>query len=744
MHTVLANLAAFTPRLLVRFAHYRAGMPDAESVAGVDLSSGGAGRIELVENAWNYRLQMDAVAGRADAIDLTLTIQHCAGYGARGVAAGLALELGRWSRDVYVLAPGSVYAGNRFDVRDGLAYPPMVAESELRQDGPPLASRSIAHLRSDAAASRFSLRAGEMTTPCLGLHDPASGTGLLLLFGSHSEVGETAVALEESADRGSAVIRLLAPGVREHQRNSTDPKLDRFDSGHQWNHGHRATIRARLFVFACADVPALFTRFAEVRRDLAGATVPPQRLPFSAAFAVVGGKHLRENWNPATERFETSVDTEGRPGRFQLGWCGGFLNTMPLLRAGDVEARQRVMRALDRFLVPASHMACGLWIDQWDGSKPAPDFRRDWTLIRRQGDALFSIAKHIAVLRRHDPAWRVPPAWEASLRREAEALLQVWRRHGALGQWIDAKTGVILLGDSSSGALVPAALALAGEVLGERSWLAPALAMGERFARRELTQGYTNGGPGDALQVPDSESAFSLVETCATLHALTGDVRWAAWGSQAADQACSWVMTRDHPMPPASPMGQIGARTVGTVFANSQNRHSAPGICTLSGDGLLRLFRATGETRHMDLLRDIARALPQFVSLADEPVGGMRPGWMNERVNTCDWEACWMRDVGDIFIGSCWCESSLLLTIVEVPGVYVRTDLGRVWACDHVDAELVGGRLRLANRTRFDATVTVLAEDAAAARRALPFDALWGVRQVEVAAGASVEVDVRG
>ncbi|HAT11067.1 MAG TPA: hypothetical protein DCS97_10855, partial [Planctomycetes bacterium] len=222
------------------------------------------------------------------------------------------------------------------------------------------------------------------------------------------------------------------------------------------------------------------------------------------------------------------------------------------------------------------------------------------------------------------------------------------------------------------------------------------------------------------------------------------DVRWAAWGSQAADQACSWVMTRDHPMPPASPMGQIGARTVGTVFANSQNRHSAPGICTLSGDGLLRLFRATGETRHMDLLRDIARALPQFVSLADEPVGGMRPGWMNERVNTCDWEACWMRDVGDIFIGSCWCESSLLLTIVEVPGVYVRTDLGRVWACDHVDAELVGGRLRLANRTRFDATVTVLAEDAAAARRALPFDALWGVRQVEVAAGASVEVDVRG
>jgi len=84
-------------------------------------------------------------------------------------------------------------------------------------------------------------------------------------------------------------------------------------------------------------------------------------------------------------------------------------------------------------------------------------------------------------------------------------------------------------------------------------------------------------------------------------------------------------MPYDFAFLPDCTFGRLGMRTCGTVFANVQNKHNAPGICTLSGVSLLRLARATGNRQWLDLLADIAGAIPQFMSRRGRPIRDIRP-----------------------------------------------------------------------------------------------------------------------
>lgn len=733
--------------LSVRAARFTRGKPLEESCQSASWD-GGQGRIPLADTAWKWTLASSPAPGRPDALDLTLVAEIDQGWGVDDAAIGLRFELPDWSPATFVLAPASVYAGNRFSAKVGIPYPPMVRGDDVQPDGPTLISDIQRLSPPGAEPSRFALRAGEMSTPCIGLQWPHQQRGLLVLMEHASELGEPAVQLEEYAAGTRARLTIQLPGVREHQLNSTRADQPRPDRGHDWRIGHRITLRLRVVAFACADVPALFARFHVVRKDLAGTAIQPSVLPFSAAWRLLEDKHNRENWNEAQQRYDTALDDKGRPVKWQLGWCGGMLAGVSLLAIGERRSRERAVANLDWLLCPERHGASGLWYDMYNGDErvrlaekwPQTD---DWTLIRRHGDALLAVVKQIAILQR-DTSWSLPKRWAESIRREADALCRIWKEHGRLGQWVHLGTGAIILGDTSSGSLVPGALAAAANLLQEPLWLEAACAMAGRFAVREIPQGFTNGGPGDALQVPDSESAIALLDSFAILHERTGDRRWLDAASAMSDQVASWVASYDHPLPAISPLGRIGARTTGTVWANAQNRHSAPGFCTVSGDGLLRLFRATGEQRHLELLRDVARALPQFVSRPEARIAGMPDGYINERVNTCDWEACWGRDVGDVFRGSCWPEVSLMFTIAELPGLYVRPDFGLVCALDHVDAEVLAHdgrslRARLRNRTPHDAIVQVLCEDGNGAKRPLGFAGLRPTTTITVPAGAVVE-----
>jgi hypothetical protein len=231
-----------------------------------------------------------------------------------------------------------------------------------------------------------------------------------------------------------------------------------------------------------------------------------------------------------------------------------------------------------------------------------------------------------------------------------------------------------------------------------------------------VRKGFTTGGPGEICQCPDSESAFGLLESMVALYEATGSRDWIDKASDMANQCFSWCVSYDYQFPSLSTFGGLDMKTTGSVYANVQNKHAAPGICTLSGVSLLKLFRATGDKKYLELLQEITHNMTQYLSREDRPIPAvdgriMPPGWMNERVEMSDW----LEPVGEVFFGSCWCEVSTMLSFTEVPGVYVQPDTGLVCAIDHVNAEIMENSgteilLRLANPTRHDAEIKLLCE----------------------------------
>ena len=88
-----------------------------------------------------------------------------------------------------------------------------------------------------------------------------------------------------------------------------------------------------------------------------------------------------------------------------------------------------------------------------------------------------------------------------------------------------------------------------------------------------------------------------------------------------------------------------------------------------------------------------------------------------------------------------------LLSYTEVPGLYVRPDTGFVFVFDHVTArikEWARGRLALtiANPTRADASVRILAETAATAGEPLRPGAVLDAQTAVIPAGGTAQVNV--
>ena len=243
------------------------------------------------------------------------------------------------------------------------------------------------------------------------------------------------------------------------------------------------------------------------------------------------------------------------------------------------------------------------------------------------------------------------------------------------------------------------------------------------------------------LTAPDSESCFALLVSLVDLFEATGDPFWSRAASDLTRQFSTWVTSYDFIYPPESHLGKVNVPSNGSVWANIQNKHAAPAICNFSGDSLFRFWRDSGDELALDLIRDIAGNITSYVSREGHQIGTMNSGMMCERVNLSDWEG--QEGVGgNIFGSTIWVETALMLTVAELPGIYLRTDTGRLEVFDHIDAvwNADAKTLTLTNPTKFDAKVQVLAEDSAQTKSPLPLEILSRCSVIEVPAGGSVSV----
>lgn len=613
--------------------------------------------------AWEVALDCKGTAEDDEGLSLAITFRSEGVCDQAAVTWGFRSE--HWSGQHYVLVPGAVYGGNRFPVR-ALSYAPCWTRLPQGDRGPeagPFITDVPRLSNVTGEPSGFHLLTGDASVPAIGFFDPGRRMGWLLMTEQGTVYGDSSMHLTESEDRREARLMFQAPGVRpETKYEMTTTRVPSPDRGARFEAGDAVTVRCRLYQFPCDGIPALFQRLSEVRKLGMNAEEPSAYMPFSAAWAIQEDKYNRLNWKEKHGYYSVgTVDMKHQD--WQVGWVGGGMSSYALLAEGSPLSMERALATLSFMFGSQSESGFfhGVFYNgQWYGDEfndaPDRDHPERWHIVRKSADALYFAMKHLLLLEQSQPDEEIPELWLTSTKRLADAFVKLWRRYGDFGQWVHTGTGELLVGGSAAGAIVPAGLALCAEYFREPDYAAIALESAESYYERFTAKGITTGGPGEILLCPDSESAFALLESYIVLLETTGDRRWSRRAEEAADQAMSWCVSYDFSFPSASTFGKLGIRTLGSVIANVQNKHSAPGICTLSGDSLLKLYRATGNIKYLELLRDIANQLSQYLSTEERPIRGwdgvdLLPGYMSERVNMSDWEGT--EYVGEVLPLSC-------------------------------------------------------------------------------------------
>jgi hypothetical protein len=504
--------------------------------------------------------------------------------------------------------------------------------------------------------------------------------------------------------------------------------------------GDEVQLQFRIYCFKAPEVQALFNKFIEIRKDFAVRNEHINSTPFSTSMQTLEKKFNVYNFVPTYGYYSVGL-RENFLQDWQIGWTGGMISTYPLLFAGGQGTRFNVIRNFE-WLFSSGISPSGFYWDAgkngnvWYGGDIRKPHTTQWHLIRKSGDAVFYIIKQFMLMDK----MKIPvsPAWKEGNRRVCDAFVRLWKKYCQFGQFVDSQSGEIIVGGSSSGAIVPAALALASQYYHNSEYLEVAKEAAAFYNSNFTQKGITCGGPGDALQNFDSESSYALVESYTTLYELTGDKRWLSSAKNAAKQFASWVVSYDFQFPDTSLFVKTGIHTTGAVYANTQNKHAAPAICTYSGIALLKLFRFTADTFYINLLHDITHNAPQYLPHPSKPLAEAKNGFISERINMTDWEG--VDKIGALVPMSTWAETSLMLIAVEIPGVYIQPDRNYFLAFDNIDVSMESNNnnemlLRLTNTTPEKASVSILTENQDQSNKPLGVNALYNSNRVDLKPG---------
>ena len=583
---------------------------------------------------------------------------------------------------------------------------------------------------------------GDVAFPGAGYYAAEQNHTFWFLTPCRNELGNFGYTLVENAAEQELLFAVSSPVYRQTQQVMCR-QVQAFDKPAELHAGDKITFDLRFSVKEANSVSCLFRHMAEVRNMVEKPGTMPAIFPLYQADRLIKEKYCRSNWDAASGYFmsATDINSQSPCSHWQLGWVGGSINTLPMLFDEDEKirslARQDMTTLFDHaqsesglFYGVAMH---GKYYND-SFAKIIPDNK---VLLRKNADVLFFLLKHFLLMERNGEA--VPEKWKQSVSRLASAFTGIWKKYHQFGQWVNVDTAEIVTGGSASAVMAIGGLALASQYYSNSEFLETAQEAADYYVQKYLEKGILNGCPGEIMQACDSEAAAAMLESMVTLWEITKDSKYLDFAEKAALYTMSWCVSYDYQFPPESPFAQLDMKSCGTVWANVQNKHSAPGFCTASGVALLRLYRATGKRLYLNLIRDVAHALPQFVSRPDRKIVNLEDGWVNERVNLSDWEGAGM--VGNVFYGSCWPEISLMLSFLELPGVYVRKDTREIWCMDHVEAHWEDDAVVICNPTGYTAKVQYLAEDES------DLENTWSVMEQQmkyfvIPAGGCVKVDL--
>lgn len=577
----------------------------------------------------------------------------------------------------YIFMPACCYDGNRFNVlkKD---YPPLFTPDEAAVDMP-ITITDVPRLNKDGGGI-IEITTGDVSIPCIGIFSKEQKCAVLLFTIQEIDGINLGLSYEEGK------IGITYPHRRKEKMYRWPKMIDSIDEGMDFEQGKSIKIPYKLISFKCESIKEFYEKFFVNRKCMKMDYSLPTYLPFEKQFEIQKNKFNTMNWREEGKFYGITTIQDGGLA-WQPGWVGGAMATYPLMKLGGELEWERSVDTLKHLFKTQS--ISGFFHESSDSSGNigsigfGKDYESDWHLIRKSADVLYFLFKHFDSMKQRDK--EIPLDFIAGTRKLADAFITLWNKYKQFGQFVNLSTGEIIVGGSTSGAIAPAGLVSAYKFFGDKIYLDVAIESAQLYYSRDLMNGYTTGGPEEILQCPDSESAFGLLESFVELYDLTKEEKWLIYSEYAAHLCSSWVVSYNYKFPPASEFGKLGIKTVGSVFANLQNKHSAPGICTLSGDSLYKLYQWTGNKLYFELLRDISLTISQYMSTDKRPIFSwdvpkdasllnddsivaprekLPQGYICERVNMSDWES--KRCVGGVFNGSCWSETSNLLMLAEV------------------------------------------------------------------------------
>ena len=579
---------------------------------------------------------------------------------------------GDWNKDNYVMMPAAVYAGNRFK-KLYQNYPPFVPQGERTADSEILIS-DIPALNPEEGVSEIILRSGDMATPAVCIYDPAKQFAYVLLGVHKTELGYTGWEIHESDDRKSCKVIYSAISERPYRYSMCNSHSDTEEGEGEYDKSIKCTpLHFELIEFHCKSVEALYARFLTFRKVIGEDNKRIDRPDYDKLMDVYIEKYNKFNWKPEEGYYMSGVGDNIHQ-EWQSGWTGGGMFLKALYKAavkrGDRTTIDRVLSSMDTCFDKLQDEKGWFFPVYYQGKKYGDDFHHmlegNILMSRKQADMIYFL---ILAYNDIEAEEERKAKWLAGIRKAVDAMMRIYNKYGRFGQFIDTDTDEILIGDTASAGLMPGALISAYNLFGNEEYKKAALETGKYYYENYTKKGIANGGPGEILQCCDSEAAYALVESYVVLYENTKDEYWLEAAKSAANLFATWVMSYNFEFPEDCEFGRLGMKTVGSVFANCQNKHSAPGICSMSGDTLYKLYKYTENKLYYELIKDIAWDIPQYTSTDErtihDPAGNPLPsGYSCERVNTSDWEG---KDfVGGVWVGSCcWCETAAMLTATD-------------------------------------------------------------------------------
>ncbi len=669
--------------------------------------------VEMNGSSWQIEKKVTPVAGKANCFDVQLFF-HCIAGSLSNAALSLDINIEKWAKENYVLLPAAIYNGNRVNA---IKQPYLSFWSDARDigiDKPQLVS-DIPRLNINDGPSAFQQRSGDMSTPAVGYFVPAAKKCFWMLMEQNNRLGDYGVDMEENVSRTRASITITSPVVRElYSYYIADNAVPSKDKPADFVAGDTLTIAARIYFFDAARLQDLYNYFPAIKNDLLFEKPSPPAVPFSVAYSMLQEKFNRQNFEPKFGYYSVGM-RENCYQDWQIGWTGGLISTYPLLMNGADSTVNNVVKNFDWLFAGGISPSGYFWDtgekgNKWFGIFPGTTVGKDLHLLRKSGDGLLYAFKQFDAFKQKNIA--IKPAWEKGVKTVADAFVTTWRKYAQLGQYVNNTTGELIIGGSTSGGIVPGALMLAAAYFNQPVYATIAKEIAQDYFDKYVSKGLIYGGAGDAMQNFDSESCYGLLESYMVLYEQTGEKKWLNIAEDVAMQFATWVSSYDFVFPPKTTLAKLGKKTTGVVWANTQNKHGAPGICTHSGVALLRLYRATGNEYFLHLLQLIANAIPQYMATNEKPIAGLQTSWISERVSTTDW----LEGIGEIFPGSTWSETSMMLAATELPGIYIDAEKQRIVSFDQVKATLVKTNknkmlLEIFNPTIYPCIVTVLTDN---------------------------------